>query len=77
MDATEFGNRLRALRKGAGATIPAESHAVGIAQGTWWRYEHGRQSPRMETLVALAEHYGVTVGYLLGVEESSPRAVSA
>ena len=48
-------NRIRELRKQRGLTIS--------------QYENGRRQPDTETLLRLGEYFGVTVGYILGVEE--------
>lgn len=45
---------------------------VGLAESTISQYENGRRQPDNETLLRLGEFFGVTVGYLLGVEKQNP-----
>ena len=40
--------------------------AVGISQPTYNQYERGRAEPTLSTLIKLAEHFGVSIDYLLG-----------
>lgn len=42
---------------------------LDLAESTISQYENGRRQPDNETLLRLGEYFGVTVGYLLGVEE--------
>ena len=42
---------------------------VDLAESTISQYETGKRQPDNETLLRLGEFFGVTVGYLLGVEE--------
>lgn len=45
---------------------------VDLAESTISQYETGKRQPDNETLLRLGEFFGVTVGYLLGVEEPKP-----
>ncbi len=42
---------------------------VDLAESTISQYETGKRQPDNETLLRLGEYFGVTVGYLLGVDE--------
>lgn len=66
--------RLRDLRKEKGETQREASYAIGITETMLSKYELGREdNPTVSTLQAIARHYGVTVGYLLGeTDEKSP-----
>lgn len=65
------GQRLRRLREDAGLTQVELATATGIPQRTISNYEHhllGGKRPRVSRLYAksLADHFGVTVRYLMG-----------
>ena len=66
--------RLRDLRKEKGETQREASYGIGITENMLSKYELGREdNPTVSTLQAIARHYGVTVGYLLGeTDEKSP-----
>jgi len=53
-----FGQRLRRLRDEQGVTQEQVAAAAGISRVTVVRIEHGEQSPKYETLVALARALG-------------------
>ena len=62
--------RLRELRKSKGISLKELGTIIGVAESTMSLYESGKRQPDYETLLKLAEYYGVTVDYLLrGSEE--------
>ena len=65
-------NRIRELRKDRNMTMKALGDIIGVAESTVSQYETGKRQPDYETLLQLAEYFGVTVGYLLGAEEKAP-----
>lgn len=79
MSAPTFGSRLRSLREQRNETLASLAHAVGLAQGTIWRYEQGTQQPNSTVIVRLADHYGVTTDHLLcrGESTSNPAEAAA
>ena len=60
-----LGARVRELRKAAGMTQEHLAAAAGIGRVTLVRIEKGEQSPRYETLAALAEALGKPMSQLL------------
>ncbi len=60
-----LGQRLRELRKSAGETQAAAAAAVGLARPYLSAIEAGRKNITLETLYALAEHFGVDPTELL------------
>ena len=60
-----IGSRIRRLREAAGKTQEELAGAAGIGRVTLVRIERGEQSPRYETLVALAGAFGEPLGRLL------------
>lgn len=62
--------KLKELRKGKGISLKELGTVVGVAESTMSLYENGKRQPDYETLLKLAEYFGVTVDYLLrGSEE--------
>lgn len=70
--------RLRELRKSKGISLKELGAIVGVAESTMSLYENGKRQPDYETLLKLAEYYGVTVDYLLrgSEEEQLPEELS-
>lgn len=63
-------NRLRELRKERGLTLDDIEEELGIGRATYNNYENGKTSPKLKTLVKMAEFYGVTIDYMLGVDRT-------
>ena len=61
-------NRIRELRKARKMTMKQLGTVIGVAESTISQYETGKREPDNETLLRLGEFFGVTVGYLLGIE---------
>lgn len=57
---------LKIVRKHAGLTQAQASEATGIPLGTLRRWEQGVNEPDMESVVKLAELYGVSTDTILG-----------
>lgn len=68
-------NRIRQLRKQKGITMKQLGSVVGLAESTISQYENGKREPDNETLLRFGEFFGVTVGYLLGVDEPQPVSI--
>lgn len=63
--------KLKELRKAKGISLKELGSIVGVAESTMSLYENGKRQPDYETLLKLAEFFGVTVDYLLrGKDES-------
>lgn len=67
---------LKDARSRSGATQREVADATSIALGTLRRWEQGVNEPDAESLVRLADLYGVTVGQLLGVPEDPATPLS-
>ncbi|MDE7244557.1 MAG: helix-turn-helix domain-containing protein [Oscillospiraceae bacterium] len=61
-----FSERLRALRKTGGETQKQVGEAIGIGERHYQKFEGGDNFPSTENLCALADHYKVSIDYLLG-----------
>lgn len=62
-------NRLRALREDRDLRQIDVAKATGIDQQTLSNYETGKTNPDSFAITKLAEFFGVTCDYLLGVSE--------
>ena len=62
----KFEERLKALRKQVDETQPELAKAIGISTKQVVRFEHGEQKPGFDNLWALADHFKVTVDFLMG-----------
>lgn len=61
-----FGERLILLRKEKGITQSELGEQLDVVKSTISLYEAERVEPSMETLIKLADYFGVTTDYLLG-----------
>lgn len=74
MDAVQKpGSRIKALRKKTpGLTVQAVAAAVGISRSHLNMIETGGDLPGRETLVAIADYYGVSFDYILHGRDTPP-----
>jgi transcriptional regulator with XRE-family HTH domain len=61
-------NKIASLRKEKELTLKAFGKAVGMRDNTLSRYETGKREPKLATWQKLADFFGVSVGYLQGIE---------
>lgn len=57
---------LKTARKKSGKTQKEVADSLGVGQSTYKNYECGLREPNGDTIVALANLFGVTTDYLLG-----------
>lgn len=62
----EFPERLRRLRERQHKSRKVVSELCGLPPGAIRRYERGEVMPNMESLIAIANYFGVSVDYLCG-----------
>ncbi|MCM3338260.1 helix-turn-helix domain-containing protein [Paenibacillus sp. MER TA 81-3] len=67
------GIRIAELREGKGWTQEELAELLGITRAALSHYEKDRRKPDFETLTKLADHFGVSIDYLVG-RLSSPNA---
>lgn len=60
-----YFRRLRDIREDNDLTQAQVAEMLGIQQTVYSRYERGYQTIPLELLLKLADHYGVSVDYLL------------
>ena len=58
-------NNLKLLRKSKGYTQIAVQMKTGIEQALLSKFENGLRTPPTETLILLADYYGVSIDYIL------------
>ena len=59
-------NNLRKLRKEKGLSQIAVQMQTGIEEALISKYENGERVPPTETLMQLADFYGVSMDYIMG-----------
>lgn len=60
--------RIREIRKKCGLTMKELGDRVGVSESAISQYETGKRQPDYETLLKIADYFGVSVDYLLGKE---------
>lgn len=63
-----YAVRLRDLRRARGMSSRRVSEYCGMSHGMVRFYENGMKEPKATALIALADFYGVSVDYILGLE---------
>lgn len=61
-----FKERLRMLRKEVGETQAQVAVAVSIGESHYQKFELGSNLPNFINLIALADHFDVSLDYLTG-----------
>ena len=61
--------RIRELRKEQCETQVQVANALGIAESHYQIYERGTGLPNLENIWKLADHFGVSIDYLVGRTE--------
>ncbi|MCM1546568.1 MAG: helix-turn-helix domain-containing protein [Clostridiales bacterium] len=64
-----LGKRLKELRTEKGYTQKQFADIFGINSVTYLHYEKEQREPPLSLLADIAEFYGVTVDYLLGLSD--------
>lgn len=67
----DFPSRLRRLRKQEGRSQRVLSELCGLSSDAVRRYERGEAKPSMDAMIALANHFGVTLDYLIGLTDDT------
>lgn len=68
-------NRLKIIRKFKGLTQNEVAKILNTTQSQYGKYENGKTSISMENAKKLAEYYGVSVPYLLGLDDDSTNII--
>ena len=70
MSTSNFGERLKQLRREKNLTQEQLAEVFGVARNSIFSYETGRRIPDIEVLKSYAEYFGVTSDYLLGLSDN-------
>ncbi len=65
--------RLRELRVSAGMNQMDLADVLGMQQNQYSRYERGERELPMHLFVKLAEHYHVSLDYMVGLSDEKTR----
>ncbi len=69
-----IGQRIAQKRKELGLSQEALGDRLGVSRQSIYKWESSTALPEIEKLIALSALFGVSVGWLLGVEEAAPEA---
>ena len=67
-----LGERIAEKRKENGLSQEALGEELGVSRQSVYKWESGSALPEIEKLIAMSRLFGVTIGWLLGVEEAPP-----
>lgn len=62
----EIGNRLKHLRLERNVTQKEIALGIGVSPVSVQRFEYGTVRPSLDTLIALADYFDVSLDYLVG-----------
>ena len=72
--AKQVGNRLKNLRQKRGYSPQSNvAELIGVSRYSLIKYENGDMMPSAQTLIDIADFYGVSVDYILGREKDESR----
>lgn len=69
-------NNLRELRKQKNLTIVEVAEKIGVSKLTVLKWEHGTSQISIGKAKKLAEYFGVSVGYLLGLDTPAKNGIA-
>ncbi len=72
-----LGQRTAQKRKEMGLSQEALGERLGVSRQSIYKWESGTALPEIEKLIALSKLFGVSVGWLLGVEEDAAPEAAA
>ena len=67
--AIDFSDRIRSLREEYNMTQTELGRKLGVTKAVVSSYETGLHQPKHELLVKISRIFGVSVGYLYGIED--------
>lgn len=76
MNYSDFGENLKHLRKSRELTQKDFGAKIGLSKAVVSKYENGMAYPSFDVLVRIAQYFGVTTDYLLGVARGKTVDVS-
>ena len=76
MNYCDFGENLKTLRKSRNITQKELGAIIGLSKAVVSKYENGLGYPTFDVLIRIAQYFGVTTDYLLGVASGKTVDVS-
>lgn len=67
----KFAPRLRTLIDAKGITVRSLAKDLNVSVGVLSDWQNGNKTPRGDSIMKLAEYFGVTADYLLGLTDAS------
>lgn len=64
-----FKDNLKYLRQERGLGQVKLAQDLGVGKGTISLWENGLREPSMSSLIIIANYFGVTIDYLVGIEK--------
>ena len=65
----KFGENLKILRVEKKIGQVELAHRLGVSKGIISMWENGLREPTMSSLITLAQFFGVSIDYLVGLEK--------
>lgn len=66
---SKFSERFKQIRKERGLSYESLENVLGISRSTMCRWENKQTDVKSEELIKVSQFFGVTVHYLLGLED--------
>lgn len=66
----KIGDRIKKLREEKGLMQQDVCNTLGIEQSTLANYENNRRIPKIDVLIEIANYYGVSLDYLVGMTDN-------
>ena len=63
-------NRFKQLREENGLSQIELGNRLGVTQQSVFAWEHGKTTPQIQTAITLAQMYGVSLDYLMGLSDT-------
>ena len=76
MNCCDFGENFKKLRKTRNLTQKEMGAKIGLSKAVVSKYENGMGYPTYDVLIRIAQSFGVTTDYLLGVASGKTVDVS-
>ena len=67
----KFNENLKKIRLASGLKQAEVAEKIGVAKNTYCNWENGTREPNILKIKALAKLFGVSVDYLVGMEENA------
>lgn len=69
----KFSSTLKLLRNKRNITLELLGTELGVSKQSVNRWELGQREPNIDTLIALANYFDVSLDYLVGLSDSPKR----